>query len=153
MARAVKGIELSDKIPLEEWDPEGETWVRFQRPRRYEAETLAQMQAQTAYEFNTEERGKVTQRERIPLAVLESAMVSMCLVESNLTLESEEGESVPLFVQGQTCRSPRKPMPDKVDRGFQKVWRDLPDELCEEIVGKLREWHPPFNWRVTDEEA
>ena len=151
MARPVEGVVLSGQIPLTEWDPDGETYVEFQRPRRFEAEQLAQMQAKSTLEWDSADVGTMRQRERVPLALLESAMVSMCLVGSNLTrVNDETGEEEPIFVPGKTCRAPKKLMPAKVESSFRKEWEELPDELAEEIVDKLREWHPPFNWRGGD---
>ena len=70
MAKAVEGIVLSERLPLTRWDPDGDTYVVFQRPLRFEAEALARMQARSELVFDTEEQGRVTQRERVPLAEL-----------------------------------------------------------------------------------
>lgn len=147
MAKAVEGIVLSERLALTRWDPDGDTYVVFQRPLRFEAEALARMQARSELVFDTEEQGRVTQRERVPLAELETTMVQLCLVESNLPKVTEDGEEVPVFVPGKTCRMARKGLTAKVQNGFLAEWHNLPDELCEEIVQQLQAFHPPFDWR------
>ena len=77
-------------------------------------------------------------------------MVSLCLVDSNLAWEVD-GEEVPIFVPGKNCRESGKLLPDRINNAFRKEWQELDDELCEEIIDKLREWHPPFNWRGDEE--
>jgi len=149
--RLVEGVTTSGRIALSDWDSDGEVYVVFQRPRRHEAEQLATMQAQSVLEWDTDTQGRVSQRERVPLAILESTMVSMCLVESNLAKE-QDGKEVQIFVPGKTCREPGKVHSDRIGAAFRKEWQDLPDELCEEIVNRLREWHPPFNWRGDEED-
>lgn len=146
MARALEGVVVSEAIPLLEWDDTGGTYVKFQRPSRVEEENLATMQARSELVWSTEERGRVTQRERVPLTVLESEMVAMTLVECNLP--EADGETL-VFVPGKTCRRMNGPFDDKVRNGFYKAWYrpDFPPELAEEIVDKLIEWHPPFDWR------
>lgn len=153
MAKAVGSVLLSGKLPLKEWDDSEETWVEFQEPRRWEAERLAQMQAQSVLEWNSDDVGLMRQRDRMPLAAYESEMVAMCLVGSNLArVDDETGEESPIFVPGKTCRAPRKGMSDKLGSAFKKEWSDLPATLCEEIIALLREWHPPFNWRDREED-
>lgn len=152
MAKAVGSVVLSPQIPLNQWDEDGETYVVFQEPRRYEAEQLAHMQAQSVLEWNSDEVGLMRQRDRLPLAAYETAMVAMCLVGSNLTrVDEETGEESPVFVPGKSCRAPRKGLTEKIKLAFEKEWADLPASLAEEVVAKLREWHPPFNWRDLDE--
>jgi len=147
MAKVVEGAILSERLPLKRFDPDGDTWVMFQRPARFEAEALARMQARSELVFDTEEQGRVTQRERVPLAELETTMVQLCLVESNLVKLDSKGEEVPVFVPGKTCRAARKMPTQGMQIRFLDEWRELPDELCEEIIDLLREFHPPFDWR------
>lgn len=144
MAKALEGVVLSDRIRLDKWDPDGDSYVVFQRPSRWESEQLAAMQAQSELVFDTEQRGEVRQRDRTALAVLESRMVAMTLVECNIP-SADTGDLV--FIPGQSCRAPRKKLTDRVEKGFYEAWYALPDELSEEIIDKLRDWHPPFNWR------
>jgi len=146
MARPVEGVVLSDRIFLEKWDPDKDTWVIFQRPARYEAEALAQLQARAERVYNTEQQGQVILRENTPIAQVESAQVKLCLVESNLAKVNENGDEELIFVPGKTCRSVRKPLTERVEGGFSKEWLNLPDELCEEIISKLQDWHLPFKW-------
>jgi hypothetical protein len=146
MARQLEDILVSDEIPLTEWDPEGDEWVKFQRPTRLEGEELAEMQARSELVWSTAEQGQVAQRDRTPLAVLESAMVAMCLVDSSLKRKDE-----PVFVPGTSCRQVGKMLGQRQRNGFYKAWHSLPDELAEEIIAKLREWHPPFDWRNPEE--
>ena len=148
MARPVGGVVLSDRIYLEKWDPDKDTWVVFQRPARYEAEALAQLQARAERVYNTENQGQVILRESTPIAQVESAQVKLCLVESNLVW-GEGGlgsDGDPIFVPGKTCRRPRKNLTNTVENGFQQVWDTLDNELCEEIIESLQNWHLPFKW-------
>ena len=147
MAKVVEGVILSDRLPLTEFDPEGETYVVFQRPARFESEALSRMQARSELIFDTEEQGRVAQRERVSLAELETAMVQLCLVESNLAKLDKDGEQVPIFVPGKSCRAARRPMSHNVQNKFLDEWQQLPDEICEEIIFLLRQFHPPFDWR------
>lgn len=149
MSKAVVTNVISEEIPLKKFDESGKTWVKFQRPKRWEAEQLAHTQAQSELIYNTEQRGEVRHRERVPLAIIESQMVSMCLVESNLTDEDEKQ----IFVPGKTCREARKELSERVQKGFYEKWHDLDNEICEEIVDLLRAWHVPFNWRAEEGEA
>lgn len=152
MAKPIGSVVLSSQIALTDWDEAGETYVIFQEPRRFEAEQLAHMQAQSVLEWNSDEVGLMRQRDRLPLAAYETAMVAMCLVGSNLTrVDEETGEESPVFVPGKTCRAPRKGINSKIEDAFKREWADLPASLAEEIVAKLREWHPPFNWRDNSE--
>ena len=149
MSKKVVTNVISEEIPLKKYDETGKTWVQFQRPKRWEAEQLASTQAQSELIYNTEQRGEVRHRERVPLAIIESQMASMCLVNSNLIDEDDK----PLFVPGKTCREARKELTSKIQDGFYKVWHDLDNEICEEIVDLLRSWHTPFNWRAEEGEA
>ena len=79
MARQLSGVVLSDKIILNVWDPDGDEYVIFQRPSRWEDEQLAAMQAKSELVWSTDEQGTVRQRERTPVAVLEAEQVAMCL--------------------------------------------------------------------------
>ena len=146
MARPVEGVVLSDRIFLKEWDPDEDTWVVFQRPARYEAEALAQLQARAERVYNTEQQGQVVLRESTPVAQIESAQVKLCLVESNLSRVEEDGEEKPIFVPGRTCRRARKPLTERVEEGFAREWGSLDNELCEEIILALQDWHLPFKW-------
>ena len=145
MAKGLSGIVLSERIFLDKWDPDKDTFVVFQRPSRWEMEELDKVYAQVELEFDDEKQGTMIQRNRVPFSVLESKQVSMALVESNIP--DEEGN--PLFVPGKTCRAARKNMGQRAEEGFYRVWyrADFPPELAQEIVEKLHEWHPPFDWR------
>lgn len=153
MAKAVGGVVLSDRIFLEEWDPDKDTYVVFQRPRRYEAEALAQLQARAERVYNTGQTGQVVVRESVPMALVETAQVKLCLVESNLPwgedAPGEEGSLV--FIPGKSCRVARKGLTERVEQGFEEAWSALDDDVCEEIIKKLQEWHPPFNWWAPSE--
>lgn len=148
MARKLDGIVLSEQVPLDRWDPEGDEYVVFQRPARWEEEQLDAMQARSVYEFNTEEQGLVRQRERTPIAQLESEQVCMCMVECSV----QDADGTQLFVSGDTCRAPRKKLGSKQRDGFYRVWYrpDFPSELAAEIIEKLHQFHPPFDWRNSD---
>jgi len=147
MSKKVVGTVISEHIPLKEWDDSGETYVVFQRPKRWEEEVLDKMQAASELVWSTAEQGTVRQRDRTPLSVIESEMVAMCLVESNLAKAEEDGGAV-LFVPGKSCRETRKSLSDKAKDGFYASWRELDGEIADEIVNLLREWHPPFDWRA-----
>lgn len=142
MARQLEGVIASDKMFLKKWDPDGDEYVRFQRPTRWEAERIAEMQSRSELVWHTDTEGQVSQRDRTPLAVLESEMVAMCLIECSLMRDDKL-----LFQGGTTCRAEGKGLGAKQREGFYKVWYSLPDELCNEIVSLLQEWHPDFNWR------
>lgn len=146
MAKAIGGTVLSDVIRLEQWDPDGDSYVMFRRPTRLDAERLAQMQAQSVIEWTEESQRTVRQRERVPWAILFSEMACLCLVECNIP---EEESGPPLFIPGKTCLPPNHtgPIPEKIRQGFYRVWHLLPNELCEEIISKLMDFHPPFDWR------
>jgi hypothetical protein len=144
MARQLSDVVYSGKLYLNKWDPDGDEYVVFQQPSRLEQETIDAMQAQSELVFNTEERGKVTQRDRMPMSKIESEMVAMCLVECSIKKGDE-----PIFVPGRTCREAGKGFGQVQRRGFYKVWHspDFPPELADEIVEKLFEFYPPFDWR------
>jgi hypothetical protein len=146
MAKRLPGIEISEQIPLDGFDPEGKTWVQFQRPRRWEREQLSRLRAQSVLEWTNDEQGTVRQREIVPEPVMDSERVAMCLVDSNL--EDSEGNKV--FVPAKSCRQARKSLSPKARDRFYEVWGDLPDDVAEEIILKLAEWHPPFDWRNPD---
>jgi len=150
MGKSVPSIEISEQLKLEEFDPSGETWVQFQRPRRFEREQLTRLRAQTVFEWDSDERGTVRQRDMVPETILDSERVALCLVDSNIM--DEEGEG-PLFVPGKTCRKARKRLPEVVKARFYEVWSELPDDLAEEIISLLHEWHPPFDWRHPEREG
>lgn len=147
MAKALTGIVTSGKLYLEKWDEEKDTYVVFQRPSRREAEMLAAMRAKAELVWNTEEQGTVRQRDGVPLMTQESEMVAMCLVECNLPDEDDKL----VFVPGTSCRVQGKPLTGAQKTRFYKNWGDLPDELATEITDKLREFHPPFNFRSSEE--
>jgi hypothetical protein len=145
MAKGLRGVVTSDKIPLKVWDPSGETYVRFQRPSRFEAEQLDTIRARAEIVWSTAEQGTVRQRDMTPLSVQESEMVAMCLVESNLP--DDNGD--PVFVPGKTCRQSGVPLTERARGGFFGKWHgsDFPDELAQEIIEALVEWHPDFDLR------
>ena len=149
MAKGLGGIVLSERLFLKKWDPDEDTYVVFQRPARWESEQIAAMQAKAELVIPDEGRDLI-QRERTAVPVIEAQMVCMCLVECNLP--DENGE--PVFVPGRTCRAKRKRMTERVQEGFYRAWYrpDFPDDLAEEMIELLRQWHPPFNWRGGGEE-
>jgi hypothetical protein len=148
MSYKVKSLVISDRIPLDGIDPSNETYVVFQRPARWEAERIYQEQAKAEIIFNSADMGTVRQRERVAPAVIESMMVAMCLVESNLAFEGDEL----IFTPGKNCRVAGKDQNTEIENKFFKAWYKLPDEVCEEIIAKLQDWHPPFNWGIKEEE-
>jgi len=143
MSKRLPSIEVSEAIPLSKWDETGETWVQFQRPRRWEREQIAQIRAKSVLEWDTEVQGTVRQRDIVPEDVLDSERVALCLVDSNLC--GEDGE--PLFVPGKSCRATKKMLEPNTKTQFYKAFHSLPDDVATEIIEKLVEWHPPFNWR------
>ena len=148
MARQLSGVVLSERVKLDRWDPEGDEYVVFQRPSRWEMERLAAMQARSELVWNTEEQGTVRQRERTPIAELEAEQVCMCLVECSV----KDAEGEPLFVPGKTCRAAMKRMGQRQRDGFYGVWHrpDFDPDLAEELIEKLHEFHPEFDWRNPD---
>lgn len=147
MAKAIGGLVLSERLRLSQYDPEGDSYVVFQRPSRMEAERIASMQAQSVLEWTSEEHGVMRQRERVPIAVLESEMVAMSLVECNVPW-TKEGDLV--FTPGVSCREQDKPLTERVRGNFYEVWHKLPNDLCENIIAELQRFHPPFDWRKPD---
>jgi hypothetical protein len=145
MARQLEDVVVSGQLFLKTWDPDGDEWVRFQRPSRLEAETLAEMQSRSELVFHTETEGQVSQRDRTPLAVLESEMVAMCLIESSLMKDDEL-----VFKPGVTCRAQGKNLGSKQRAGFYRAWHNMNNDLCEEIITLLQDWHPDFDWRNPD---
>jgi hypothetical protein len=143
MSKRLPSIEVSEAIPLSRYDESNETWVQFQRPRRWEREQISQIRARSVLEWDTESQGTVRQRDIVPEDVLDSERVALCLVDSNLC--SEEGEQ--LFVPGKSCRQAKKALLPGIKDKFYSAWHDLPDDVAQEIIEKLVEWHPPFNWR------
>lgn len=143
MSKRLPGVEISEAIPLMAYDESGETWVQFQRPRRWEREQIAQIRARSVLEWDTDVRGTVRQRDIVPEDVLDSERVGLCLVDSNLC--DEEGTQ--LFVPGKTCRAAKKPLTEKTRDAFYEAWHNLPDDVAQEIIEALVAWHPPFNWR------
>ena len=151
MAKAIEGVVLSGPIRLEKYDPDGDSYVVFQRPARWEREKLDEMQARVEYEWDSAERGKVRQRNHVPPSRLETQMVAMCLVECNIPAGAGHPivkEGALLFVPGQSCRQAHKFLTGSTEEAFKKVWDTLPDDLAEEIIAALMEFHPPFNWKV-----
>ena len=146
MAKPAKGVVISEEIPLKKHDESGKTWVKFQRPKRWEQEQIDTLQLQSEVIWNTETRGEMRQRERVPLSVIESEMVAVCLVESNLSWEDTPDQLI--FKPGRTCRAAKKPSDEKIRKAFYDQWNELDSDLADEIVAVLREWHPPFNWRT-----
>jgi hypothetical protein len=145
MAKGLHGVVVSDKIPLTVWDPTGDTFVRFQRPSRFETEQLDMVRARAELVWNATDVGVVRQRDMTPLSVQETEMVAMCLVESNLP--DDGGELV--FKPGKTCRQSGQAMSERARAGFFSKWHgsDFPPELAQEIVEALIEWHPDFDLR------
>lgn len=148
MARKLEGVVLSERLYLKEWDPDGDEYVVFQRPARWEGEQLDTMQARSVLEWDTEEQGTVRQRERTPISILEAEQVALCLVECSV--EDKDGNK--LFVPGSTCRAPMKGLGQKQREGFYKVWHrpDFDTGLAKEIIKLLHEFHPDFDWRNPD---
>jgi len=148
--KKLPSIEISEPIPLKEYDETGETWVQFQRPRRWEREQLSRLRAQAVLEFDTAERGTVRQRDIVPETVVDSERVAVCLVDANIL--DEEGKG-PVFVPGKTCRQAKKRFPINIKDNFYEAWEQLPDDLCEEIIAALLEFHPPFDWRNVERQG
>lgn len=136
MAMKVPAVEI-EQVPLDE-----DTFVTFQRPRRWEREQISRMRAQAVLEWPEGER-IVRQRDIVPEDVLDSERVCLCLVDSNLC--DEDGE--PIFVPGKSCRQAKKSLTDRAKAGFYEKWHELPDDVAELIIQKLQDWHPPFDWR------
>jgi len=151
MAKPVSGTVISEKLFLEKFDPDGDTWVRFQRPKRWEQEQIDAMQAQSELIWSSESQGEMRQRDRVPVSVLESEMVCLCLVESNLPHDDEEQSLV--FVPGTSCRVAQKGLGQKAREGFYKKWHQMDGLVADEIVELLQEWHPPFGWGGDQGEA
>jgi hypothetical protein len=145
MAKGLRGVVISDKLPLKVWDPSGDTYVQFQRPSRFETEQLDLVRARAELVWDTNEVGTVRQKDMTPLSVQESEMVAMCLVGSNLP--DEDGD--PVFVPGKTCRQPGQAFTERMRNGFFSKWHgsDFPPELAQEIIEVLVEWHPDFDLR------
>jgi hypothetical protein len=146
MARPLEGIVLSEQYELKMWDPNGDSYVQFQRPSRFEAEQIATMQARSELVFNDEAQGEVRQRDRVAIAVLQSEMVALTLVECNIP--DEDGNL--LFSPGKSCRRPPKRITARQKDAFYEAWHRCDDDLCEEIIEKLKEFHPPFDWGNPD---
>jgi len=143
MAKPVVGQIVSDEIKLDIWDEEGDTWVRFVQPGRLEEEVLARMRAKAELVWSTEEQGTVRQRDTVPLMTQESEMVALCLCESNLP--NEKGDLI--FRSGVNCRTTTKAITGVQKERFYQAWYSLSGPLCEEIVAKLVDWYPPFDFR------
>jgi len=139
MAKPLEGIVLSEPIRLEQYDPDGDSYVIFQRPARWEAEKIAELYSQTPIQYEDAGR-KITQMNTTPWAVVDREQVKMCLVECNIP--TEDGKLV--FKPGASCRAPKGAISDRIEVRFYAAWFSLPDDLAEEIAEKLRKWHPPF---------
>lgn len=144
MAKKLPKIQISDKIPLEEYDDSKETYVKFQRPARWESEQVDQLASQAETIIDGERR-QIRQREVVPQSVLDSERVWQCLVDSNLP----DPDGKQLFVPGTTCRKANVEIEDYTElrAAFYKAWYTLPDEVADEIATALGDFHPPFNWR------
>ena len=135
---------LSGEIRLEHYDPDGDSYVVFMEPRRYEQEEVDRLRFSSEISWNTEEQGRVSQKDRVPWSTLESRMVCLCLVGCNIP--DEDTEKL-LFSPGTSCREPGKPLSKAVENRFNTTWYNLPGELAEEIYEKLAAFYPPFDWR------
>lgn len=138
MTRKMHAPALSDRLPLRGWD-EGE-WVQFQRPDRLVDEQIAAVQAQAEVVYLPD--GSRLLRNRPSIASQETEMVTNCLIGCSV-LKAENNE--PLFVGGQNCREPYKPLVGEQRVRFLETWYSLDPDLAEAIIAELREWHPPFN--------
>jgi hypothetical protein len=143
MAKRLPGIIVSDEIPLDAFDETGETWVKFRRPKRWEVEELSKVQAESELMWDLASQGRLVERRLTTMTQVESEMVYLCLVDSNLL--DEEGE--PVFVPGKSCRMVKGRPKPKVRDAFFQAWGDVDGEVASEIVEKLMAFHPPFNWR------
>lgn len=132
---------VSDQIRLDEYDPEGDSYVVFQEPRRGEQERIDRLMASSEITYADMGR-EVRQRDRIPPSVQESFWVAACLVECNIP--DEDGKL--LFKPGKTCVAKGKNLTGEVETGFMEVWKLLSGPLADEIVKKLGEFYPPFSW-------
>ena len=138
-----KSAVTSGEVALMRYDSDGESYVVFQEPRRYEQEEVDRLQLSSEISWSTEERGTVSQKDRVPLSALESYMVCLCLVGSNIPDDDDKL----IFNPGKTCREPGKVLTEAAKKGFYRVWNALPGDLADEIAEKLVEFYPPFDWR------
>ena len=143
MAKPITGAIVSEKLALPKWDEAGETWVQFQRPTRWEDEQISQLRAQAELVWDSAEQGTVRQRDSVPLMLQETKMVALCLVESNICT----ADDILIFSPGVSVRRVGKRLTVKQEQKFLDAWYGLDGELADEIVEKLREWHPPFDFR------
>ena len=139
MALQIKGTILSPKIPLDQSDPDGDTYVVFRRPRQMEAELLSDLWVRHPIQW--EEGGrKITQLTSTSWAQVDREQVKLCLVESNIL--DENGK--PLFKPGYSCRAPDGAVTEQIERRFLEAWGKLDPDVADEICTKLRLWHHPF---------
>jgi len=149
MAKAVSlKPTTSGQMRLEKWDPDGDSYVIFQEPRRGEQQEIDTLLASSEITYADGGR-EIKQRDRMPLSVQEEHMVARTLVECNVP---EEDSDKPIFYPGKTCRAAGKALTGDVSVAFGKVWRNLPGKLADEIVELMGEFYPPFSWRGTSEE-
>lgn len=145
MARPISGIILSEKIPLKEWDPDGDSYVVFRRPTRRETEALAALFMNNPIEWHEDGR-TVRQLTRTSVAVVDREEVKLCMVDCNVP----DAKGNPIFKPGKSCRPAGGYLDERIEEKFYEAWGNLPDELAEEIARELRRWHPPFA-RMSDE--
>jgi len=145
MAKKAPGLVLSEQMALKTFDPTGDTWVVFQRPRRLEEERLDTMQLRAEVVWNTAREGEMRQRDRTPMSVIESEQVCMALVECNMPGEDDKL----IFTPGKTSRAAGQPLEvdSPIRKAFYEAWHSLDSTICDEIVQLLQEFHPPYDWR------
>ena len=150
MPYEVEDVEVSGEIQLLALDPSGETYIKFQRPRRWESEALSRYRASTPILEWDESGQTMRQKNLLPEPIMDSERVCLCLVDSNLVWKSRgDDKLVPIFIPGKTCRKAgsTEPMSNTLKELFYVAWRSLPDQVAEAIIAALHEWHPPFDWR------
>jgi hypothetical protein len=147
MAKRLPGIVVSEELPLDKFDETGETFVKFRRPTRWEVEELSKVQADSELTWDLAEKGRLLERRLTTMANLQTEMVFLCLVDSNVL--DEEGE--PYFKPGKNCRTVKDRPSTKTRDNFNAVWGALDSEVAKEIIDKLLDFHPNFDWRERGE--
>lgn len=136
----------SGPIPLKDLDPTGETYVEFRRPARREAENLAELESRTHLEWDEYAGGQrrtFRQKDVVPIPHLQSRMVALCLIGTNLKWRNSDKQ--PVFVPGKNCRTATDTDPMAHIQEFNDTWGGLPDNVATSIYRALAKWHPKFD--------